>query len=172
MYLSRKQDQKSQNLTPHVGCSKSGCYNQKHPIPAWCRGPAHQHEACREWWSKSTSHKSQTALPAHGPMSQQFSKDGLDNIWLSKSQFGACIDSGASWCYSPDCNAFINYSPISNTTITTANGCKPKVLGKGDEWIKLPNSVKCTMLWFISLFVPLVIMFTYFPILFPINMDF
>ena len=39
---------------------------------------------------------------------------------------------------------FINYSPINNTTITTADGCKLKVLGKGDVWIELPNGAKCT----------------------------
>ena len=33
---------------------------------------------------------------------------------------------------------------INNTTITTANGCKLKVLGKGDVQIKLMNSAKCT----------------------------
>ena len=39
---------------------------------------------------------------------------------------------------------FINYCLINNTTITTANGCKLKVLGKGDVQIKLLNSAKCT----------------------------
>ena len=39
---------------------------------------------------------------------------------------------------------FINYSPINNTTITTANGRKLKVLGKGDVRIELPNGAKCT----------------------------
>ena len=39
---------------------------------------------------------------------------------------------------------FINYSPINNTTITTADGCKLKALGKGDVQIELPNSAKRT----------------------------
>ena len=63
---------------------------------------------------------------------------------VPKSQLGACIDSGANQHYSPDHNAFINYSPINNTTITTADGCKLKALGKGDMQIKLPNGAKCT----------------------------
>ena len=36
------------------------------------------------------------------------------------------------------------YCPINNTTITTANSCKLKVLGKGNVWIELPNGAKCT----------------------------
>ena len=39
---------------------------------------------------------------------------------------------------------FINYSPINNTTITTANGRKLKALGKGDMRIELPNGTKRT----------------------------
>ena len=54
------------------------------------------------------------------------------------------IDSSASQHYSPNHNAFINYSPINNTTITTADGCKLKALGKGDVQIELPNSAKRT----------------------------
>ena len=63
---------------------------------------------------------------------------------IPKSQLCACIYSGASQHYSPDRNMFINYCPINNTTITTANGHKLKVLGKGNVWIKLLNSAKCT----------------------------
>ena len=51
---------------------------------------------------------------------------------IPKSQLGACINSGASQHYSPDCDVFINYCPINNTTITTANGWKLKALRKGD----------------------------------------
>ena len=39
---------------------------------------------------------------------------------------------------------FINYCPINNTTITTADGRKLKALGKGDVRIELPNGTKCT----------------------------
>ena len=39
---------------------------------------------------------------------------------------------------------FINYSPINNTTITTADGHKLKALGKGDVQIELPNGMKRT----------------------------
>ena len=63
---------------------------------------------------------------------------------VPKSQLGACINSGANQHYSPDHDAFINYSPINNTTITTADGHKLKALGKGDVQIKLPNGAKCT----------------------------
>ena len=38
---------------------------------------------------------------------------------VPKSQLGACINSGTSQHYSPDRDAFINYCPINNTTITT-----------------------------------------------------
>ena len=63
---------------------------------------------------------------------------------IPKSQLGACIDSGASRHYSPNHDAFINYSPINNTTITTADSRKLKALGKGDVWIKLLNGTKRT----------------------------
>ena len=63
---------------------------------------------------------------------------------IPKSQLGACIDSGASRYYSPNCNAFINYCPINNTTITTANSHKLKALGKGNVQIKLLNGAKHT----------------------------
>ena len=63
---------------------------------------------------------------------------------VPKSRLGACIDSGASRHYSPDHNVFINYSPINNTTITTADSHKLKALRKGDVWIELLNSAKCT----------------------------
>ena len=63
---------------------------------------------------------------------------------IPKSRLGACINSGTSRHYSPDCDAFINYSPINNTTITTADSCKLKALGKGDVWIKLLNGAKHT----------------------------
>ena len=63
---------------------------------------------------------------------------------VPKSRLGACIDSGASRHYSPDRDAFINYSPINNTTITTAYGRKLKALGKGDVRIELLNGAKRT----------------------------
>ena len=63
---------------------------------------------------------------------------------VPKSQLGACIDSGTSRHYSPNHDVFINYCPINNTTITTADGRKLKVLGKGNVWIKLPNGAKHT----------------------------
>ena len=63
---------------------------------------------------------------------------------IPKSRLGACINSGTSRHYSPNRNAFINYCPINNTTITTANGCKLKALRKGDVRIELPNGTKCT----------------------------
>ena len=51
---------------------------------------------------------------------------------IPKSQLGACIDSGTSQHYSPDHDMFINYCPISNTTITAADSHKLKALIKGD----------------------------------------
>ena len=69
---------------PHVtcGCSKSRHYDQKHSIPAQCRGPTHLHKAHREQWSESAPCRGQTTLPAHGPMTWQSPEDGLDNFWL------------------------------------------------------------------------------------------
>ena len=63
---------------------------------------------------------------------------------IPKSQLRACINSRASQHYSPDCDAFMNYCPINNTTITTADGCKLKAAGRGNVQIELLNSVKCT----------------------------
>ena len=63
---------------------------------------------------------------------------------IPKSWLGTCIDSSTSWHYSPNHDVFINYCPIGNTTITTADSCKLKVLRKGDVWIELPNGAKHT----------------------------
>ena len=63
---------------------------------------------------------------------------------IPKPQLGAWIDSGASQHYSPNHDAFINYCPINNNTITTADGHKLKALRKGNVWIELLNSAKHT----------------------------
>ena len=63
---------------------------------------------------------------------------------IPKSLLSICIDSSTSQCYSPNHNTFTNYCLISNTTITTANGWKLKVLGKGNVQIELPNGAKDT----------------------------
>ena len=82
LYPSQQQDQEPQDLTWHVGHSKSGYYNQEHSIPAWCRGPTCQHEIYGEQQSKSAPCGGQTTLPAHGPATWQSPKDGLNNFWL------------------------------------------------------------------------------------------
>ena len=43
-------------------------------------------------------------------------------LHIPKSRLGACIDSGASRHYSPHRNAFTDYRPIHNRSITTADG--------------------------------------------------
>ena len=70
--------------------------------------------------------------------------DVTNALNVPKSQLGAYIDSGASHHYSPHCNAFTDYCPIHNWSITTADGQKLKVVSMGNIIIKLPNGVKHT----------------------------
>ena len=63
-------------------------------------------------------------------------------LQIPKSHLGACIDSGASCHYCPDCERFENYQPISGQNITTADRCTLTVVGIGDVHIELPNGSK------------------------------
>ena len=107
----------------------------------------------RGWNSKKGEKKAETvaAVEVTGNADEIFIFTCMSNyveaanaLNVPKSQLGACINSSTSWHYSPDWDVFINYCLINNTTITTANGCKLKVLGKGDVQIELLNSAKCT----------------------------
>ena len=63
----------------------------------------------------------------------------IPKLWL-----GACIDNRTSHHYSPHHNAFTDYCPIHNQSITTVDGQKLKVVSMGNIIIKLPNGVKHT----------------------------
>ena len=151
---ARKQQSKESKEKSASGVTYENCKNLSHTkADCWLRDGGKEGQRPRGQNSKKEEKKAETTAAAEATSNADeiFTFTWISNyvevtnaLNVPKSQLGACIDSGASWHYSPDCNAFINYSPISNTTITTANGCKLKVLGKGDVWIKLPNSVKCT----------------------------
>ena len=61
---------------------------------------------------------------------------------LPKDKFGACMDSGTSDHYCPDCTQFQNYRTLDNCDITTADGQTLKAVGIGDVRIDLPNKSK------------------------------
>ena len=65
----------------------------------------------------------------------------MKTLQVLKAHLGACIDSGASCHYSPDCKKFENYWPISGQDILTADGHALKVVGIGDIHIELPNGM-------------------------------
>ena len=58
---------------------------------------------------------------------------------IRKKDMGAIADSGASRHYSPDKEKFINYQPLTQSEITTADGRSFRAVGKGDLPITLPN---------------------------------
>ena len=54
-------------------------------------------------------------------------------------QLGACLDSGASNHYFPDCSKFVNYRQIHGCEIIVADRHSLKAIGIGDVQIDLPN---------------------------------
>ena len=148
-HCSNKGKEKS---TPSATCKN--CKNAGHTkADCWVKGGGKEGQGPRGRNSKKGEKKAETAAAAEatGNADEIFAFTCMSDyvevanaLNIPKSQLGACIDSGASQHYSPDRNAFINYSPISNTTTTTADGRKLKVLGKGDVRIELPNSAKRT----------------------------
>ena len=148
-HRSNKGKEKS---TPGVTCEN--CKNAGHTkADCWAKGGGKEGQGPRGRNSKKGEKKAETAaaVEATSNTDEIFAftctsdyVEVANALNVPKSQLGACIDSGASQHYSPDRNAFINYSPINNTTITTANSRKLKVLRKGDVWIELPNGAKRT----------------------------
>ena len=148
-HRSNKGKEKS---TPSATCEN--CKNAGHTkANCWAKGGGKEGQGPRGRNSKKGEKKVETAAAAEvtGNADEIFAFTCTSNyievantLSVPKSQLGACIDSGASRHYSPDCDAFINYSPINNTTITTADSRKLKALGKGDVRIELLNGTKCT----------------------------
>ena len=148
-HCSNKGKEKS---TPGATCEN--CKNAGHTkADCWAKGGGKEGQGPRGQNSKKGEKKAETAAAAEatGNADEIFTFTCTSNyvevanaLNVPKSQLGACIDSGASQHYSPDRDAFINYSPISNTTITTADGHKLKALGKGNVRIELPNGTKHT----------------------------
>ena len=136
--------------TPGATCEN--CKNAGHTkADCWAKGGGKEGQGPRGRNSKKGEKKAETAAAAAEATSNAdeifaftCNVEVANALNVPKSRLGACIDSGASRHYSPDHDAFINYSPISNTTITTADGRKLKVLGKGEVQIELPNGTKCT----------------------------
>ena len=136
--------------TPSVTCEN--CKNTGHTKANWwSKGGGKEGQGPRGQNSKKGEKKPEAAAAAEATSNADeiFTFTCTSNyievanaLNIPNSQLGACIDSSSSQHYSPNCNAFINHCPINNTTITTANGGKLKVLGKGDMWIKLPNGAK------------------------------
>ena len=148
-HRSNKGKEKS---TPSVTCEN--CKNAGHTkADCWAKGGGREGQGPRGQNSKKGEKKVETAaaVEATSNANEIFTftctsdyVEVANALNVPKSRLGACIDSGASRHYSPDRNVFINYSPINNTTITTADGCKLKALRKGDMQIELPNGAKCT----------------------------
>ena len=148
-HCSNKGKEKS---TPGMTCEN--CKNTGHTkANCWSKGEGKEGQGPRGWNSKKGEKKAETAaaVEATGNADEIFAftctsdyVEVANTLNVPKSWLGACIDSGASQHYSPDHDAFINYSLINNTTITTADGHKLKVLGKGDVRIELPNGAKHT----------------------------
>ena len=148
-HRSNKGKEKS---TPGTTCEN--CKNAGHTkANCWVKGGGKEGQGPRGQNFKKGEKKAETAaaVEATSNADEIFTFTCMSNyievantLNIPKSQLGACIDSGTSRHYSPDRNAFINYSPINNTTITTADGCKLKALGKGDVQIELLNGAKCT----------------------------
>ena len=138
--------------TPGATCEN--CKNTGHTkADYWSKGGGKEGQGPRGWNSKKGEKKPETveAVEATGNADEISTfictsdyVEVANTLNVPKSRLGACIDSGASWHYSLDHDVFINYCPINNTTITTANSCKLKALGKGNVQIELPNGAKCT----------------------------
>ena len=68
-----------------------------------------------------------------------------DALQISKLKCSTIADSGASCHSSPDKLKFLNYFPLKNCHVTTANRCTSKALGMGDIKIDLPNGPSCSI---------------------------
>ena len=138
--------------TPGATCKN--CKNTGHTkANCWSKGGGKEGQGPRGCNSRKGEKKAETlaVVEATGNADEIFTftctsdyVEVTNTLNVPKSQLGACIDSGASQHYSPDCDVFINYCPINNTTITTADCHKLKALGKDNVWIVLLNGAKCT----------------------------
>ena len=138
--------------TPSATCKN--CKNTGHTeVNCWSKGGGKEGQGPRGRNSKKGKKKPETAtvVEATSNVDKIFTftcmsdyVEVTNTLNIPKSQLGTCIDSSTSQHYSLDCDAFINYCPINNTTITTADGCKLKALRKGNVQIKLLNGAKHT----------------------------
>ena len=137
---TRKQHSNKGKEKSTPGATCENCKNTGHTkADCWLKGGGKEGQGPRGWNSKKGEKKAETAAAAEvtSNVDEIFAftctSDYIEvanALNVPKSRLGACINSGASRHYSPNCDAFINYCPINNTTITTADGCKLKVLGK------------------------------------------
>ena len=148
-HCSNKGKEKSTPGTTCENCKYAGHTK----ADCWVKGGGKEGQGPRGQNSKKREKKAETAAAAEatGNADEIFAftctsdyVEVANALNIPKSRLGTCIDSGASQHYSPDHDAFINYSPINNTTITTADGRKLKALGKGNMQIELPNGAKHT----------------------------
>ena len=65
--------------------------------------------------------------------------DVAEKLNIPQSKRGGVIDSGASRHFCYDRSKFINFTPIPDLPITTADRCTFKAIGTGDVRIDLPN---------------------------------
>jgi hypothetical protein len=70
--------------------------------------------------------------------------NAANDLGANKTKLGAIIDSGASWHFTLDRDHLINYQPIQNKPITTADGRRFDAVGMGDILITLPNGGSMT----------------------------
>ena len=146
---SNKGKKKSTSSATSKNCKGSGHTK----ADCWLKGGGKESQGPRGWNSKKGEKKAETVAAAEvtGNVDEIFAftctsdyVEVTNTLNVPKSWLGTCINSGASQHYSPNCDVFINYCLISNTTITTADGHKLKALGKGDVQIKLLNGAKHT----------------------------
>ena len=151
---TRKQHSNKGKEKSTPGATCKNCKNTGHTkANCWSKGGGKEGQGPRGQSSKKGEKKPETAaaVEATSNADEIFTFTYTSNyievtnaLNIPKSQLSACINSGASQHYSPDHDVFINYCPINNTTVTTADSRKLKALRKGDVWIKLLNSAKCT----------------------------
>ena len=137
-----------------LGVTCKNCKNTGHTkANCWLKGGGKEGQGPRGQNSKKGEKKVETVAAAEvtSNVDEIFAFTCMSNyvevtntLNVPKSQLGVCINSGASRHYSPNLDVFINYCPINNTTITTADSHKLKALGEGNVWIELLNGAKHT----------------------------
>ena len=127
----------------HEGHTKPTCWSKGGRKEGW--GPKHRKS------KKGEKKASESAALAKAKDEELFAftctsdyANIVKTLQVPKAHLGACINSGASCHYSPDCEKFENYQPISGQDILTADGCALKAVGIGDIHIELLNGTEHT----------------------------